>query len=287
MSANAAGYTIDHEGLFLDIKLIETEKLLIHEDTIPHRLERLRRRINRDGVQSAPILVDRNSLVVLDGMHRTAVMSDLDCRFTCVCLLDYLDPSISVQRWCRVIPEPFSPRNAEEFIASLGLSMEPIDIIESPDEEKGLLLVFRHRAYRLLSEPGDLLDLFRKSYQLELDLQEHGYEIVHCTESQAVDHMASGYEATIYIPKVEKQEVIDMATRNQVFTPKATRHRLPARPLGVNVPISLLRDKDISLDEANRVLAQHLAKKKVKRYDHGMKWMGRAYDEVLYVFSDL
>jgi hypothetical protein len=99
--------------------------------------------------------------------------------------------------------------------------------------------------------------------------------------------MASGYEATIYIPKVEKQEVIDMATRNQVFTPKATRHRLPARPLGVNVPISLLRDKDISLDEANRVLAQHLAKKKVKRYDYGMKWMGRAYDEVLYVFSDL
>ncbi len=31
----------------------------------------------------------------------------------------------------------------------------------------------------------------------------------------------------------------------------------------------------------------HLNKKKVKRYDHGMKWMDRAYDEVLYVFSDL
>lgn len=120
-----------------------------------------------------------------------------------------------------------------------------------------------------------------------MDLKEHGYEIVHCTESQAIDHMTSGYEATLYMPKVGKQQVIDIATRNLVFTPKATRHKMPARPLGVNVPLSLLRNDEISLDEANRSLAMHLNKKKVKRYDHGMKWMGRAYDEVLYVFSDL
>lgn len=287
MSNTPVGYTIDHEGLRLDISLVETERLLIHEETIPHRLERLRRRIERDGVQSAPILVDRKNLVVLDGMHRTAVMSDLGCRFTCVCLLDYFDPSINVQRWCRVIPEPFSHERAEEFISSLYLSMEPYEIIKSPDEEGGLLLVFRHRAYKLKSDPNDLMDIFRKSYQLEMNLQEHGYEIVHCTESQAIDHMASGYEATLYMPKVEKQQVIDIATRNQVFTPKATRHKLPARPLGVNVPLSLLRNNEMSLDEANRSLAMHLNKKKVKRYDHGMKWMGRAYDEVLYVFSDL
>jgi hypothetical protein len=55
----------------------------------------------------------------------------------------------------------------------------------------------------------------------------------------------------------------------------------------VNVPLSLLRNNEINLDEANRALAMHLNKKKVKRYDHGMKWMNRAYDEVLYVFSDL
>lgn len=98
MSTTPVAYTIDHEGLRLYIALIETERLLIHEETIPHRLERLRRRIERDGVQSAPILVDRHNLVVLDGMHRTAVLSDLGCRFTCVCLLDYFDPSINVQR---------------------------------------------------------------------------------------------------------------------------------------------------------------------------------------------
>ena len=287
MSSTPIAYTIDHEGLRLDIALVETEKLLIHEETIPHRLERLRRRVERDGVQSAPILVDRHNLVVLDGMHRTAVMLDLGCRFTCVCLLDYFDPSINVQRWCRVIPGPFPTEKAEEFISSLDLSMEPYEIEKSPEEDGGLLLVYRHKAYRLVSDPDDLLEVFRKSYQLEMNLEEHGYEIVHCTESQAVDHMASGYEATLYMPKVEKQQVIDVATRNQVFTPKATRHKLPARPLGVNVPLSLLRNRELSLEEANMVLADHLKNKKVRRHDHGAKWMNRSYEEVLYIFSDL
>jgi|GEM_PF-390391 L-serine kinase (ADP) len=287
MSILPVAYSITHEGLRLDIALVETKNLYIHEETIPARLENLKRRIERDGIQSAPILVDRNNLVVLDGMHRTAVMTHLNCRFTCVCLLDYFDPSINVQRWCRVIPGPFSEKNAKEFLDSVGLTMEPFEIVESPDEDRGLLIVFRNTAYKLVSDSNDLVDLFKRSYQLELNLEEYGYEIKHCTESQAVDLMSSGYEATLYIPKVEKQEVVDIATNNQVFTPKATRHRLPARPLSVDVPLSLLRNTEISLEEANTQLAEHLNKKTLTRHDHGAEWMGRIYDEVLYIFSDL
>ena len=124
MSNTSIAFTIDHEGLRLDIALIETERLLIHEETIPHRLEQLRRKVERDGVQSNPILVDQNNLVVLDGTHRTAVMSDLGCRFTCVCLLDYFDPSINVQRWCRVISGPVPIEKVRGFNFSLRLSME-------------------------------------------------------------------------------------------------------------------------------------------------------------------
>lgn len=287
MSKLPVAYSILHEGLRLDLALIETEKLFIHEETIPARLENLKRRIESDGVQSAPILVDRNNLVVLDGMHRTAVMTYLNCRFTCVCLLDYFDSSINVQRWCRVIPGPFSERHAKDFLSDVDLSMEPFEIVESPDEDSGLLIVFRNTAYKLVSSSNDLIDLFKRSYQLELNLEEYGYEIKHCTESQAIDLMSSGYEATLYIPKVEKQQVVDIATNNKVFTPKATRHRLPARPLSLDVPLSLLRNTEITLEEANARLAEYLKKKTVTRYDQGAEWMGRTYDEVLYIFSDL
>lgn len=193
MSNLPVAYSITHEGLQLDIALVETDKLHIHEETIPERLDNLKRRVERDGVQSAPILVDRHNLVVLDGMHRTAVMTYLNCRFTCVCMLDYFDDSIKVQRWCRVIPGPFSERHAKDFLDSVGLSMEHFEIVKSPDEDSGLLIVFRDTAYKLMSDSNDLVDLFRRSYQLELNLEEYGYEIKHCTESQAIDLMSSGY----------------------------------------------------------------------------------------------
>ena len=287
MSKPPAAYTIDHEGLLLDIALVETESLLIHEEIIPFRLNKLKASIERDGVQSAPILVDRATHVVLDGMHRTAIMKELGCRFTCVCLLDYFDPSITVQRWCRVVPSPFSEKNAEKLLKELNLEYEPYDLVKSPEDDGSLLLIFKDSAYRIITDGDDLVETFKKSYELERRLEEWGYQVTHCTESEAQNDLTSGsYEATLFLPKVHKDQVLSLAQDRKVLTPKATRHRLPARPVGVNAPLALLRDKEISIEEANKRLSEILKSKKLTRYDAGTEWMGRTYDEVLYVFSE-
>ena len=287
MSKSPAAFSINHEGLVLDIALVETDKLLIHEEIIPFRLKKLKASIERDGVQSAPIIVDRSTHVVLDGMHRTAIMNEMGCRLTCVCLLDYFDPTISIQRWCRIIPAPFSKVDAEKLLKELDLRLEPYDLVKSPDDDGGLLLIFKDTGYRIVSDSCDLLDVFKKSYQLERRLLEWGYVVQHCTESEAKEDLTSGsYEASIYLPKIEKKEVVELATENKILTPKATRHKLPARPVAVNVPLTLLRDQKISIEDANKRLADILRKKKLTRYNPGMEWMGRTYDEVLYVFSD-
>jgi hypothetical protein len=62
MSRPPVAYTIDHEGLKLDIALIPSGELLIHEETIPERVDSLKRRIEEDMVQSAPIIVDRKTI---------------------------------------------------------------------------------------------------------------------------------------------------------------------------------------------------------------------------------
>ena len=287
MSKSPAAYRINHDGLLLDIALVETDKLLIHEEIIPFRLNKLKASIERDGVQSAPILVDRNTHVVLDGMHRTAIMKELGCRFTCVCLLDYFDPSISVQRWCRLIPAPFNEKNAETLLAELDLKLEPYELVESLEDDDSLLLLFKDTVYRIITDGDNLVEKIKKSYNLERRLHEWGYQVQHCIESEAKEHLTSGsFEATMYLPKVGKKNVLDVAQENRVFTPKATRHRLPARPVAVNVPLSILRDKESTVEEANRKLSDKLKKMTLKRYNPGTKWMGRTYDEVLYVFSE-
>ncbi len=287
MSNSPAAYRINHDGLLLDIALVETDSLLIHEEIIPSRINKLKATIERDGVQSAPIIVDRNTHVVLDGMHRTAIMKELGCRFTCVCLLDYFDPSIRVQRWCRIIPAPFSEGDAEKLLSELDLKLEPYELVESPADDGSLLLIFKDNVYRIITDGDELAEVFRKGYMLERRLQDRGYQVQHCTESEAKEHLTNGsYEASLFLPQVNKKQVLDMAKEKKVFSPKATRHRLPARPVGVNVPLSLLRDNESSIEEANRKLADHLKHKKITRYDPGTKWMSRTYDEVLYVFSD-
>lgn len=288
MSKPPVAFSINHEGLVLDIALVETERLLMHEETIPSRLSKLKANIVRDGIQTAPIIVDRNTHVVLDGMHRTAVLRELGCRFTCVCLLDYFDPNIRVQRWCRMIPAPFSAGDAEKMLDDLDLRLEPFEVVESPEDEGSLLLIFKDTAYKLISDGEDLVDSLKKSYKLERRLEDWGYRIRHCTESEAREQLTSGsYIATMYLPKVEKNQVLKVAKEKRVLTPKATRHMLPARPVAVNVPISLLQDREITIKEANRRLADKLRDKKLSRFDPGVEWMGRTYDEVLYVFSDV
>jgi len=41
MSSQPIDYTIDHEGLRLDIALAPTDRLRIHEETIPERIRSL------------------------------------------------------------------------------------------------------------------------------------------------------------------------------------------------------------------------------------------------------
>lgn len=287
MSSIPVAYSINHDGLILDISLVETDKLLIHEEIIPYQFNRLKEGIARDGVQSAPVLVDRNTLVVLDGMHRTAVMRSLGCRFTCVCQLDYMDPRISVHRWCRLIPAPFDVNNAKRLFEEIGLKLDPSEMVEDFDEENQLFLVFKDNIYRVASNDFDLLELFKRSYALEKRLQELGYRVEHCNESEAVEQLSSGrFEAFLCPPKVEKINVLTVARSRKVFTPKATRHNLPARPVCVNVPLSLLLNRDLSREEANKILSEILHRKKLEKFNPGVKWMDRTYDEVLYVFSD-
>ena len=94
-------YIIEGNGLQLNIALIETEKLILHEEIIPESLERLRNNIKFDNIVHSPVIVDSNSLVILDGAHRVTALKSLGCRYTPVCLVDYYNQEIKLDRWCR------------------------------------------------------------------------------------------------------------------------------------------------------------------------------------------
>lgn len=277
-------YTIHRQRLRLDIALVETKDLLLHEETIPEALKLLEERIEDDDMLRSPVIVDRESLVVLDGMHRVKALLNLGCRFTCVCMVDYHSPEILVDRWCRVVPMNLRLVDFLEVIKGLGLR---VFSLETKGEDNGILILIRNKELAMSTSKPGVKNAFKAVADLELMLRESGVDVGHETERDAREKMERGEVGVIICPpRIDKSQILEMARRGDVFSFKATRHVVPARPVGVDVPLSLLRDEELTLEEANQRLKELLEGRALRRVSPGSLREGRRYEEELYVFED-
>ncbi|MFQ6053043.1 MAG: ParB N-terminal domain-containing protein [Candidatus Bathyarchaeia archaeon] len=281
-----SAYSIRGQGGFrLDIALVEIDRLHLHEETLPEMLEALVRRIDGDGVLKAPVIVDRDTFVVLDGMHRVKALRSLDCRFICACLVDYMDPGIKVETWCRVVPRPFDLQKAVEIADELSIELAPRHVGDALDRGHVGLMMFRESTYELVTPDPSLLSAFDSVRRFELQLRARGFEVGYDTCRDAREKLSRGaVDAILRPPTLGKEQVVDVARRGRVFTFKATRHIVPARPVGVDVPLKLLREPSLTVEEVNERLSNLLAMKRLARLPAGSLWSGRRYDEDLYVF---
>jgi len=279
-------YTIRRDGDRLDISLVELDKVLPHEETIPEILQALTDRISSDSKLKAPVIVERENLVVLDGMHRLGALRRLGCRFVCACLVDYKNPEIEVDRWCRTVSGPFSLGNASNLADKLGLKLSGDRHDESEVEANLPLLIFSNSRHLFTAHSLDVSSSFGAVRMLEMALREGGHEIKYETEKSAVAMLRRGLaDSVICPPKIGKEQVIESAIGGRILIFKSTRHIIPARPLDVNVPLSLLRNHTSSIEEANEELSEMLRSRKLRHLQPGSVWNGRHYEEDLYIFE--
>ena len=99
----ASRYTLHLQEFEMGLEIVELQKILPHEEIIPELLEKLICDIRRDGVIKHPVIVDENSLVVLDGNHRTEALKRLGYSYIPACIVDYKSPLIEVRCWYRTI----------------------------------------------------------------------------------------------------------------------------------------------------------------------------------------
>jgi len=280
-------FCITHPLVTLEIKL-EIEKLRIHEETIAEVVERLSDEIQRDAHVKHPVIVDKETLVVLDGMHRVAALQYLGCNLIPVCLVDYNNPNITVGSWFRVIENgQETGGNLREDLEESGYSLQEIadDEVDRKmcDAEIMLGIVTSRKCYGILGKTESVKETYEHIKQLEGNLRKFGYKIGYETESDAVNKVKSGEVlAAIIAPKITKRDVVTTALKGEVFVYKSTRHVIPARPLFVNVPLEWL---NMNPEEANKLLFEYLSRKKLRHLPRGQT-LDRRYEEELYVFSD-
>lgn len=79
-----------------EIKIIAIKNLKPHEEIIPENLEKVKEKIEKNGYLINPVIVDRDSLVILDGHHRVKALYMLGYRNIPAYLVDYSDSEIKV-----------------------------------------------------------------------------------------------------------------------------------------------------------------------------------------------
>jgi hypothetical protein len=285
-------FSIPREGkMCLDLAFVGIDRLLLHEETIPQMLDVLTKQIEEEGILEDPVIVDRETFVVLDGMHRVKALRRLGCKLTPVCLVDYNSPEIKVERWCRTAKNEKKAEKLIKYIEAKGFKVKATPINEAErllKAKKSIgLLEVKAGGYAILSGGDvDILSSFRAIGEVEGDLRSKGFKVEYETKEDAEKKLSGGaVDALILPPKIEKREVIEAAMRGEVFIPKSTRHIIPARPLGIGIPLSLLRAEKLSPEEAEKACSKLLKERTCRRVPPGSLWKGRRYDEELYVFE--
>jgi len=270
----------------MEIVLVELEGLNLHEEVDPKVLQPLLREIDDDEELWCPVIADKESMVVLDGTHRVNALRILGCKYVCVYFIDYSDPEIGVERWFRTISDHLPKERIEEVAGGLGMVLTPLDSSGVNDVSYPVLRL-RDGSSFALAQRSDSLRCIDALRSFERGLEALGYEMDYDTEADADAKLTrSAVSAVLQPPALGKGQVVSSAVQGHVLPCKSTRHIIPGRPVGVDVPLTLLKNHELNLEEANARLAVLIERKTKEEMPPGTVWRGRKYDEHMCIFAD-
>ncbi len=81
------------------LTIINLTELREHEEVEPEYLEKLKSQIKKDGILKRPIIVDKNSKIILDGHFRYNTLKKLGYTKIPAYFVDYRSPDIVVRSW--------------------------------------------------------------------------------------------------------------------------------------------------------------------------------------------
>ena len=281
-------YVIRHGKLELHIAIANIADLHLHEEVVPELLDALVQAVDSDGCLKHPVIVDEGSHVVLDGMHRVAALKRLGCVRCPVCFVDYGNPAITVGCWYRAIKGTRMSGGVVAEVEKMGFDVEQVKSID--EERTGVSPVLAalksvERGFLIEASFGDLKEAYDLVEEVEEGLRASSFEVSYETEDDALRMLRAGMvDAVLLTPRLTKDCIISTALSGQVFSYKATRHVVPARPLHVDVPLSMLRG-DRAMDEVNEELGRRLGRRRLRLVCAGNVFKGRRYEESVYVFE--
>jgi hypothetical protein len=258
------------------IDLRPISSLLPHEETIPAQLEKLTRQIKDEGIQKDPLIVDRESGTILDGMHRVAAFQRLGYQNVVCCLVDYSSRGIELKRWARVYRTGKSGliRSALE---ELGFSRqvplaEAFDSLE--DRTAGAAAINASGSW-ITGKSSGLAGVFRTVRSFDTLAVTMGWQRGFAREDEIDVELQDPDKLVLVVERIGKQDVLEAARTSRLFPCKTSLHTIDPRPVALDFP---LQDLD---NGTQKSLGAFLAARKTKMLPSGSTYEGRRYKERL------
>ena len=208
--------------------------------TIKRHVQELMQEMLRDGVQKDPIIIDRDTATVLDGMHRLAAFQELGEENAVCCAVDYSSRAIALERWARA----YTPSEAGSVHDVLG-SMESArrttlaEAFSALERREVALAVLTSDVAYLLGRPPQeevaavMLAFDRIAEQL-------GWERRFVPEDDIDIELQERRKVVLLPRKLMKEDVVAAARSGKLFPCKTSMHMIDPRPVSVRFPVSEL-----------------------------------------------
>lgn len=268
------------EGGKVSVDLRHVSSLLPHEDVIESRTQEMVSQLRKDGVQKDPLIIDRDSGTVLDGMHRLSAFRRLGIEYAVCCLVDYSSRDISVGRWARVY-RAASGADASRAIEELGFVRRSsvAEALEKLDKREASVGAFVGRECFLPAGRGGIdegFGLVRRSDKLA---EVRGWKRSFVAEDEVDVPLNSGESIVVLVSRLSKEDVLTAARTRRLFPCKTSMHVVDPRPVAVSVPLDELEEG------SRRSLESRLGPAPFRVLPPNSTYEGRRYKERLLILS--
>ena len=214
------------------VELIELSKLLPHEMTIRSEIEWLIKDLKMNKILIWPILVDKNTNLILDGHHRVFAMKELGYSKIPAHILNYDDEMIKLDTWYPVINIP-----TDDLINILKKTSVMVKKVEKSNLNYELLksrnftcyVVNEFELYEIEGDRDKIFEIIRINFMDKITYYDNYKIALDNTDAENTCVLAWSYG---------KDEVRKFAKTGGVYDPKTTRHVLPFKVKKIHYDIT-------------------------------------------------
>lgn len=268
----------------IELRIFELDSLISHEQTIPSLLDSVKRDMERTGYQRDPIIVDTDTEIILDGMHRRAALESLGANFALCACFNYLDEKIILQRWLRYFIAP-DRQMIDELIGLFDL--EKVENYQNAlslvDSRKSPIALLSSKQSYVSRETYDLQTVYRRLGDFDRLASQRGIQVEFHPDNEETDLFLSESLFVLYPMAFRKEDIIRVATNHKLLPYKTTRHIVPIRPMGLYFPLDLLKQRRIEICDSK--LKEIVSESKVDLVEPNSWYEGRKYSEALAIFK--